>query len=344
MTNSIFQQLPIPTHFDSQKVGEVWRVPYAERANQAQQWATEHQITKAATDAKRVGLLLIDVQNTFCLPEFELYVAGQSGTGAIDDNKRLCEFIYRNLGIFTKVITTMDTHVAMQIFHPYFWVNAEGEHPQPNTIIQPDEVESGKWQVNPAVAETLPYEKSYLQAYALHYARQLSERGKFPLMIWTYHGKLGGIGHALVSSIEEAVFFHSMTRKTQTQYEQKGTHPLTENYSALRPEVLKDQQNQEIATENSALIEQLLSFDAVIVAGQAKSHCVAWTVSDLLDHIQQKDPKLAQKIYLLDDCTSPVVVPSADFTEQAEKAFTRFAEAGMQRVQSTTPIGEWLKV
>lgn len=340
----MMQQLPIPSHFDPQKVSEVWRVPYAERAIQAQQWATEQQITKAATDEQRVGLLLIDVQNTFCLPDFELYVAGQSGTGAIADNQRLCKFIYQHLGSFTKVIATMDTHVAMQIFHPYFWVNEQGEHPQPNTIIQPDEVESGKWQVNPAVMETLGYEASYLQAYALHYARQLSERGKFPLMIWPYHGKLGGIGHALVSSVEEAIFFHSMARQTQTQYEQKGTHPLTENYSALRPEVLQDQDNQEIATENSGLIEQLLSFDALIVAGQAKSHCVAWTLSDLLEHIEKKDPQLAQKIYLLDDCTSPVVVPGADFTEQAEEAFTRFAEAGMQRVQSTVPIDEWLKV
>jgi nicotinamidase-related amidase len=338
------QQLPIPPHFNTQKVNEVWRVPYAERAEQAQQWAQEHQIAKAVTDEKRVGLLLIDVQNTFCLPDFELYVAGQSGTGAIDDNKRLCEFIYKNLDVFTKIIATMDTHVAMQIFHPYFWVNGTGAHPQPNTIISPDEVEAGKWQVNPAVAETLPYEETYLQSYALHYARQLDDHGKFPLMIWPYHGKLGGIGHALVSSVEEAVFFHSIARQTQTQYEQKGTHPLTENYSVLRPEILTDQQGKEIAAENSALIEQLLNFDAVIVAGQAKSHCVAWTLSDLLDHIQQKNPKLAQKIYLLDDCSSPVVVPGADFTEQAEAAFTHFAEAGMQRVQSTTPLKEWLEV
>ncbi len=32
-------QLPIPPHFEAQKVGEVWRVPYQERAQQARDWA-----------------------------------------------------------------------------------------------------------------------------------------------------------------------------------------------------------------------------------------------------------------------------------------------------------------
>ncbi|MGB3199366.1 MAG: hypothetical protein WBA99_00595, partial [Nodosilinea sp.] len=74
----------------------------------------------------------------------------------------------------------------------------------------------------------------------------------------------------------------------------------------------------------------------------AKSHCVAWTVADLLSDIQATDPSLAQKVYLLDDCASPVVVPGVvDFTDQAEEAYQRFAAAGMHRVQSTMAIADW---
>ena len=40
-------------------------------------------------------LLLVDVQNTFCIPGYELFVGGQSGNGAVEDNMRLCQFIYR---------------------------------------------------------------------------------------------------------------------------------------------------------------------------------------------------------------------------------------------------------
>ena len=79
--------------------------------------------------------------------------------------------------------------------------------------------------------------------------------------------------------------------------------------------------------------------DRLYIAGQAKSHCVAWTVSDLLDDIQATDPELAKKVYLLEDCTSPVVVPGVvDHTDAANEAYLRFANAGMNIVKSTSNI------
>ncbi len=91
-------------------------------------------------------------------------------------------------------------------------------------------------------------------------------------------------------------------------------------------------------TERSADPE----FDAVVIAGQAKSHCVAWTIQDLLEDGLRRDGELARKVYLLEDCTSPVVVPGViDYTDQADAAFQRFAEAGMHLVRSTDPIDRW---
>jgi nicotinamidase-related amidase len=335
---------PIPSFFDRTQVSQVWRVPYQQRAIEAEQWAKTHQIQPAATDSRRVCLLAIDVQNTFCLPDFELFVGGQSGTGAVDDNVRLCKFIYRNLGIITEITPTMDTHTAMQIFHPIFWINAVGEHPAAATMVTLAEIQDGNWCVNPAIAHSLKdgdYEA--LQNHALHYAEQLTQNGKYPLTVWPYHSMLGGIGHALVSAFEEAVFFHCIARSSQTNFEIKGNNPLTENYSVLRPEVLTSVGGELLAQKNSRLIQKLLDFDVVIVAGQAKSHCVAWTIDDLLSEIQQKDSSLAKKVYLLEDCTSPVVVPGiVDFTEQANAAYQRFTDAGMHIVKSTDDIQSWL--
>lgn len=338
--------LPVPGHFQPQQVGTVWRVPYQERAMQAAEWAWQYQIAPAATDTVRVCLLAIDVQNTFCLPDFELFVGGRSGQGAVDDNRRLCEFVYRNLGQITAIAPTLDTHTATQIFHPVFWVNEAGQHPPAMTMIQLDDVEQGVWMANPAIADQLTGgDVERLQVYGLHYVRQLHEAGKFPLTIWPYHSMLGGIGHALVAAFEEACFFHSMARQTQTRFELKGSNPLTENYSVLKPEVLQDYRHQAIAAKNTALIDSLLSFDAILVAGQAKSHCVAWTVEDLLTEIQARDPALAQKVYLLEDCSSPVVVPGVvDFTDLADATYQRFAEAGMHRVRSTDPLASWLNL
>jgi len=334
-------QLPIPEHFDEKKVGEVWRVPYRERAAQAKDWAKQHNIQPAARDTNRICLLIIDAQNTFCLPEFELFVGGRSGSGAVDDNLRLCEFIYRNLNAITTIAPTMDTHTAMQIFHPIFWIDEAGEHPLPAaTSITLEDVQKGIWKVNPAVAHSIIGGNfSALEKQVCHYVKKLSDDGKYPLTIWPYHSMLGGIGHALVSAVEEAIFFHSIARNSQALFEIKGGNPLTENYSVLRPEVLDGFDGNPIAEKNAKFIDKLLDFDAVIIAGQAKSHCVAWTIDDLLTEILARDPNLAKKVYLLEDCTSPVVVPGVvDFTEQADAAYQKFAAAGMNIVQSTELI------
>jgi nicotinamidase-related amidase len=224
----------------------------------------------------------------------------------------------------------------MQIFHPIFWVDEAGENPAPMTMIAYEAVQAGEWRVNPAIAPSLQADLTHLETFALHYTKRLSADGKYPLTVWTYHSMLGGIGHALVAAVEEACFFHAIARCSQTHFEIKGGNPLTENYSVLRPEVLEDATGVAIAQKNTPLIETLLQFDRVMIAGQAKSHCVAWTIDDLLTEIQVYDATLAQKIYLLEDCTSPVVVPGiVDFTEAADAAFQRFAEAGMQIVKST---------
>ncbi len=337
-----YPQLPIPPHFDADRVGQVWRVPYQERAAQAEQWAKDHSIRPAALDKFKICLVAVDVQNTFCIPGFELYVGGRSGRGAVDDNCRLCEFLYRNLGVITQIVPTMDTHQALQIFHSIFLVDARGEHPSPYTLISLEDIQKGVWKFNPAVAASLGVSEQYGARHLLYYAQKLRETGKYDLTIWPFHAMLGGIGHALVPAVEEAVFFHSLARYSQADFHIKGDRPLTEHYSVLGPEVLQGPDARPLGQKSDKFLQKLMQFDAIVIAGQAKSHCVAWTIDDLLGDILIQDAKLADKVYLLEDCTSPVVVPGAiDYTEQADAAFRRFADAGMHIVRSTDPIANW---
>lgn len=329
-------QLPVPDFFDPARIGEVWKVDYETRAAQARHWADQHDLAPASTAKERIWLLLIDVQNTFCIPGFELFVSGRSGHGAVDDNVRLCQFIYRNLGAITHISATMDTHLAQQIFHPIFFVDQNGNHPAPYTDIHINDLVAGRWTFNQALAPNFGIAPEYGQQMMIHYAETLQGRGKYALTIWPYHAMLGGIGHALVPSVEEAIFFHSMARLTQPVFDVKGDRPFTEHYSVIGPEVLHGPMGETLGEHSSKFIRELERADKVIIAGQAKSHCVAWTISDLLVDIQATDPQLAKRVYLLEDCSSPVVVPgTADHTEAAEKAFARFAEAGMHIVKST---------
>jgi nicotinamidase-related amidase len=314
----------LPPHWDPDRVEEVRRVPYEDLAPAARAWAQEHSIRPAREDRRRICLFLVDVQNTFCTPGFELFVPG-----APDDSRRLCEFIYRNLGSITEVVATLDTHRALQVFHADWLVDADGRHPPPYTVVSAADVETGRWRAaDPAMQRELE-----------HYVRALEERGRYRLTVWPYHAMLGGIGHALVSAVEEAVFFHGIARGTSPVFEMKGAEPLTEHYSALGPEVTRGAAGQEIGSPDDALVERLRTSSAVVVAGQAKSHCVAWTLDDLFD----RAPELVRRVHLLEDCTSPVVVPGVvDFTAEADAAFARFAAAGAHVVRSTKPLGSWL--
>jgi nicotinamidase-related amidase len=229
----------------------------------------------------------------------------------------------------------------MQIFHAIWLVDEEGNHPAPYTLVSAEDVAVGRWRLNTAVAEALGIEVRYAERHLAHYTRQLGEGGKYDLTIWPYHAMLGGIGHALVSSVEESFFFHGIARSSQPDFQVKGDNPLTEHYSMLGPEVTDGPDGDPLGSKNTGLVEKLLTFDAVVVAGQAKSHCMAWTIDDLLaDEVAGQ--RLAERTYLMEDCTSPVVVPGiVDYTDTADAAFERYAAAGLHVVRSTDPISSW---
>jgi len=336
------KSLPIPAHFDSTLVSDVWKVNYQGIAQSAGDWSKQHHLQPARQDDLKVCLVLVDVQNTFCIPGYALFVGGRSGNGAVEDNQRLCEFIYRNLGNITTIVPTMDTHHTMQIFHSIFLVNDQGEHPEPYTLIHHEDIQTGRWRFNEELSGPLEISVEDAQKFLLHYTNKLENSGKYALTVWPYHAMLGGIGHALVSSIEEAVFFHTTARYSQAEFHVKGDHSFTEHYSVFGPEVNTDVDGNPLKKRKHRLFEKLIGYDAVIIAGQAKSHCVAWTIADLLNGMMEHNADFVNKVYLLEDCTSPVVIPDIiDYTDEANAAFQRFSEAGMHLVNSTDPMSSW---
>jgi nicotinamidase-related amidase len=352
MINPSRHELPIPPHFDPEMVSKVWKVDYQKIAKAASDWSKKHNIRPSSNDSFKLCLVIVDAQNTFCIPEFELFVGGRSGMGAIHDNQKLCDFIYRNLNLITQIMPTMDTHQAMQIFHSIFFVDENGELPSPFTLISHDDIREGRWRFNELLSPNIKRSPEYVHNHLTHYTEELKKTGKYELTVWPYHAMLGGIGHALVSSVEEAIFFHTVARYSQPHIHVKGDNPLTEHYSVLGPEVksgpdgkpigLRTQSLFQKSTHSEEILNELAAFDAIVIAGQAKSHCVAWTISDLLDGVMKVDKSLVEKIYLLEDCTSPVVIPGVvDYTEEADNAFKRFDEVGMHIVRSTEPIVKW---
>ena len=343
------RELPLPPFHDPLNAGRWSHRPDVQALFEAaRDWKERHAIRPAGQDAFDLHLLLVDLQKDFCLPEGTLYVGGRSGRGAMEDTRRLVEFVYRNLASITRITATLDTHLAFQIFFAPFWVDGEGRPLQPHRTVTAAQVRAGEARPDPALASWLAAgDEGWLRREALHYCEELERAGKYQLYLWPPHCLVGGEGHALVGAVQEARFFHAFARGAQAWTEEKGRHPLTENYSVLRPEVLTRSDGKPLADKNTRLLESLLASGALVVAGQASSHCVKNTMEDLLDEIRARDPRLASKVYLLVDCMSPVAVPDgkggflADFTPQAEEALQRFAEAGVHLVRSSDPLASW---
>lgn len=341
-------ELPIPAFYRAGHAAD-WSYAPDQQAllEAAVRWRREHGLQPAAHDPVKVHLLLVDLQKDFCFPQGTLYVGGRSGRGAIDDNDRIARFIYRNLGTISEITCTLDTHYPYQIFSPAFWLDEHDRPPAPHREITAAELRTGRIRPNPAVAGWLAAgDYEWLQRQVEYYCRELERQGKYTLYLWPPHCLLGSDGHALAGVIHEARLFHSYARLARAAVEIKGDTPLTEYYSVIGPEVTHSFDGRPLAGKNHDFLRILFGSDAVIVAGQAASHCVKSTIEDLLAHLGDYP---AHRVYILRDCMSAVAVPDPqragefvfDFTPQAEAALERFRAAGMHVVDSTTPIAEW---
>ncbi|NTV45381.1 MAG: hypothetical protein HGB11_02380 [Chlorobiales bacterium] len=270
------------------------------------------------SDTTKTLLLIIDMQVDFCHSQGSLHVPGAS-----DDVRRLCDFIYRNAERISHITCSLDSHYPHQIFHPAWWRDEEGKHPAPFTIITAHDVEQGKW---------LPLFKL---EWSIQYVKRLQANAKKALTIWPYHVPLGGVGNALDPELWSAVFWHSLARKSQPTWWQKGGIPETEHYSILKPEI--DVPNEPLGMLSTEFVLALQTYDRIIIAGEAESHCVLETVEDLVE-IFGDQPKLLEQIYILKDCMSPVVHPEINFHAIAQKQFREYEKRGLHFINSTDPL------
>ncbi len=309
--------LPLPTHYDPRRVGTL----YAPDVAQATIAGQRAKLTPASKDQEKIALVLIDAQIDFIH-------APPTGTltvpGAIDDTRRTTEFLYKHAARITSVIASLDSHLTFQIFYPTWWVDKNGDHPAPFTLIGPDDLRNGAYQpvLDPA--------------WSVDYVEKLGASDKKALCVWPYHTMIGSVGHALDPALFEAIMFHSAARRVQPSFLAKGSIPQTEHYSVLEPEVKYAKHPQ--GGLNTGLLDALAKNDLVYVAGQAKSHCVLETLRSMVTYFEN-EPAVLGKIRILHDCTSSVAHPTIDFDGIAETELARFARKGLKIVTSLDPLG-----
>jgi nicotinamidase-related amidase len=323
-----------PDFYDPVRVGRVFLEDAARVERAAQRRRERHAVREARQDRERIAVLAVDCQVSFCIPGASLFVPG-----AVEDTRRAIEWLLRHVERITTLFFTLDTHSVFQVFHPAAWTDPEGRRPAPFTVITAADVASGRWR--PVLRHD---DFPDMTATCIEYCEALEASGRHVLTIWPYHALLGGVGHALVPALAEAALFHAMLRRNDPVFELKGRSPVTESYSVLAPEVRR-LGGREVGVFNGPLFERLMSHDRVYVFGQAKSHCVLFTLRDLLRECLRRDASLLGRIFILEDAMSPVTPPpldplpaALDFPKLAQQGIEELAAAGMHVVRTGDPL------
>lgn len=278
--------------------------------------ARQENLRPSGEDSERVLLINIDNQKDFM-------DGGSLGVpGAAKDVERLSQWIYRNMGGITTIISSLDTHQPFQVFFKACWADENGNPPDDYTLITAADIASGKWHVRAIVPN-----------YVSEYIDHLEQDGKKTLCIWPEHCIKGTQGAAMESNLVNMIYFHSVCRKTIDPMVQKGTDPYSEMYGIIKPEWSRQNLiNQSVLTA----VEQ---HDKIYLAGEAASHCLLETGRQILENFAGR-PDITRRITILRDCTSPVAtVPGGpDWQKVMEDGFNDFQTKYGITVANSTDI------
>ena len=232
--------------------------------------------------SKYVHLLLIDPQNDFCDPRGTLFVPG-----AVQDMARATDFI-RSVNP-SEITITLDSHASVGIERVTFWKTGGGNDVAPFTQITHEQVVCGE--IVPRSEEKLPT--------VIQYLHRLEAGKKYKLMAWPVHCVMGTWGHTIHDELMLEISAWEQRTQSVARRILKGMDPNTEQYSAVKPEVML--QNE----VNDALVKLTTGHLAsrLVVAGEASSHCVSATIRDLWGYMSSTE---RSQMILLRDAMSPV--------------------------------------
>jgi nicotinamidase/pyrazinamidase len=261
----------------------------------------------------KAHLLIIDPQNSF----MDINNATLPVSGANDDMNRVADIIKRVGNRFEDIHVTMDSHHPVDVAHPIWWMDQDGNSPPPFTIISSNDISSSVWQARNLSVRNRSHQ----------YVLDLEAGGKKLLCIWPPHCLIGSWGHNFHDNLGDALREWEERQFATVNVVTKGSNPFTEHYGAFMAEV--PDPNDPSTGLNTERLQMFAEADIVYVSGEASSHCVMESVNQIADNIG--DAHLS-KFHLLTDCMSPVgAVPNGpDFPAITEAWLKNMESRGMK--------------
>lgn len=301
-------------------------------------------------------LLIIDPQNDFHeAPTPDGRPGSLAVKGSNADAERIAKLIREHVQEIDEIFVTLDSHHKKHIAHEAFWKKHDDNDKAAPAQLAPysqlshdprDPSEKCLYVVtNPQAKsseegeerEELVLDKDSkwypkdisLKEWVVDYSRKLQEGDNhFRLTIWPNHCLIGTLGHAINPKIQEALAEwsrHPGHIGRTIKYVCKGMNCLTEMYSAIQAEVPIT--SDPSTMKNSRVLGEIQKAAKLLVCGQAKSHCVNYTVRDIYKYLfdpkhrsgppDEKDLKIGN-VYILEDGMSPVPGYTANGEEFVE--------------------------
>lgn len=271
-------------------------------------------------------LLIIDPQNDFHEPQEDYEKPALPVENSNTDAGNIVKLI--NSDNFDEIHVSLDTHTHNHIGHPGFYEKGY--------------VPLGFYDGSQNAKDTI--DTKLTEYYLVNYNKSHIKKRGGNYQMWPVHCIENTEGHDIYPPIKEAL------GKKKVKYHIKGQNELTEMYSIFSATVdpescctmkqrytggntipIGEMSTYDIAEglnsyedackhvnlntkKNQGLIDNLLGphgENTVYVCGQAKSHCVADSIIDLLEENKGT-------IILVDDASSPVIVPGIDLMKIAE--------------------------
>lgn len=274
---------------------------------------------------RKNALLLIDPQIDFTQPTGSLYVPG-----AEKDCERTAKFIKKFVHLIDMIFFTLDSHHHLDISHGCFWVDKYGKPAPPHTVITAASIDAGIWSPRPDVDGK--YARWYVHELERIAQDEISKGILFPVLshyIWPYHCEIGTEGAAVDPILQDAFqYWEDQTGRNFTVHT-KGTHPYTEHFGAFKAQV--PYPNAPETNLNHDFIAMIELYDRVWSGGQARTHCFATTLKQLI----YEAPNLAKKLIIMPDCMSDVVVPGVDFAGLCQPIYDEAKKIGIKFINST---------
>jgi len=230
-------------------------------------------------------LLIID-------PQVDFHEGGSLAVpGASADSKRTADMIKTKR--FDNIMVTLDSHQYVDIGHPMWWTNEQKEQPKPFSTITCRDVEQKIWMTARRENEDWSY----------NYLKQLEKNNRYQHTVWPYHCIIGTPGHGVVPVLNKALEWWVRRTNQIVTFLWKGTNPKAEMYSAFKADV--EVPGADETKLNVKFLDRLFRFDNIVMCGEASSHCVMYSLIDMIDYFDGKKGR-KPNILLLEDCISPV--------------------------------------